>query len=280
MTGNISINNSIFYQNKFIHGYGGGVHLTIANNLENAMIVFSNCTFQKNKAVAPHQYHEHDTQGGGLYIQYRNHSKHGIVYVGHCQFINNEAEWGGGILALFNENAWKNKLVINSSNFSNNCVSNRGNYSVLMAGGGIGISIYSNAFSNDILIEDCKFTGNVAPWGGGLVINSQPSQSHSNKINSLYISRCRFIGNVGRIGAAIHIYCISPPNTPQHCNAEPVIQSCTVSNNRDLPPHSVPHQLVQSQHSIVHTSRFPTVLSQKIEFFNNFGTHSMCTTLV
>ena len=134
VTGNVSINHSTFYQNPSFNGYGGGVYLTVANS----EVTLNNCTFHENKAVFHHPQPTHTAQGGGLYVEYKNHSMYGIVYIEHCQFTNNEAEWGGGILALFNKSAQNNKLVIKASNFKNNCA-NRDSYNVNMAGGGIGI---------------------------------------------------------------------------------------------------------------------------------------------
>ena len=261
--GSVSVTRSNFSQNVFEEGFGGGVHLTIA--AVSGKTEFAHCIFRDNQVV-PLQYN--DTKGGGFYVQYRNHSKNGVLHISDCEFSQNKAQWGGGLLAMFNDNAHNNTLFINSSIFNNNC-NGLQSYSIDMAGAGAAITIYSNATSNRAFVTDCNFTGNAAPWGGGLMIFSKPALMQDSTNNSLIVSGCVFRNNSAHTGAAIHIYCTSPASSPQHCNAYPVVAQSVFVNNKNLETTSA---LSQSPHSIVYVAHFPTLLKQKIEFFNNFGT--------
>ena len=262
VVGRVSVTRSNFSRNVFNCGYGGGVHLTIASLSDKTEFV--KCIFTEN-LVTPL---ENETKGGGLYVQFRNYSKNGVLHIQHCEFIRNLAERGGGLLAIFNDSAHNNTLLINSTKFVHNCNGLK-NYNVDMAGGGAAVTIYSNATSNKIHVMDCHFIGNVAPWGGGLMIFSQPALTRDSANNLLIICHCVFMNNSAHIGAAMYIYCTSPASSPQHCNAYPVLSHSVFVHNNNLPTNTA---LNQSPHSVVYIGHFPTLLERKIEFFNNSGT--------
>ena len=264
VVGKVSITWSTFSRNTFQHGFGGGVHLTIATLSDKTE--FIHCLFTENQASLLLQ---NNTKGGGLYVQYRNESRNGVLHIQNCMFSRNCAQWGGGLLAMFNESAYHNTLLIDSTTFESNCVGLH--YNVAMAGAGAAVTIFSNATSNIAHFSNCNFTGNVAPWGGGLMILSQPDLILKDVAqNSLKISGCLFKNNSGHIGAALHIYCNSPASIPQHCNAKPVIADSVFAQNTDLPKPVT--SISQSPHSIFHIGHFPTHLAQKLEFSNNVGT--------
>ena len=265
--GKVSITWSVFSRNTFQDGYGGGVHLTIATLSDKTE--FLHCVFMDNQVSLVEQ---NGTKGGGLYVQYRKKTQNGIMHIQNCIFSCNNAQWGGGLLAMFNDSAHNNTLLITSTIFENNCNSLR--YNESMAGAGAAITIYSNAASNRAHFENCNFTGNVASWGGGIMILSHPASilndSTRERLNSLKISGCLFKNNSGHIGAALYIYCTSPASSPQRCNAKPVIAQSVFIQNNDLPTPVA--AISQSPHSTVYIGHFPTFLVQKLEFSRNIGT--------
>ena len=264
VVGRVSVVWSNFSQNVFRQGFGGGVHLTITSLSEKTE--FIHCIFSENRVIP---LENNETKGGGLYVQYRNDSQNGILHIINCEFSYNQAQWGGGLLAMFNDNSYNNTLLINSTIFNKNCYG-LPSYNENMAGAGAAVTIYSNATSNKALIIDCNFTGNVAPWGGGLMIFTKPTRKAvSETHNHLNISGCLFVNNSAHIGAAMHIYCLSPASSPQQCNAEPVVAQSVFAHNTDLLLVSA---LRQSPHSIVYIGHFPTVLKKTLEFSNNLGT--------
>ena len=263
VVGKVSVNWSNFSRNTFQNGYGGGVHLTITTR---STTKFIHCIFRENQ-LSLHE--QNNTQGGGLYVQYRNKSHDSNLLVQNCSFSHNDAEWGGGLLAMFNDDAHNNTLLIDSTSFVNNCVGLHYNDSI--AGAGAAVKIYSNATSNNVLFKDCNFTGNVAPWGGGLWIFSKPALVEDSGHKNFTVYGCLFKNNSGHIGAAVYIFCSSPASSPQRCNAKPVIAQSVFIQNIDL-PMPLGSGLSQTPHSIVHIAHFPTFFEQMLKFANNSGT--------
>ena len=60
-------------------------------------------------------------------------------------------------------------------------------------GGGLGISIVGYASNSSVLIQNCTFLANKAPWGGGLMVEFADSSSR----NVLLVEKSLFDGNVG-----------------------------------------------------------------------------------
>ena len=263
VVGTVTVGWSIFTRNKFRHGFGGGVHLTI--DISSNKIEFIHCVFKENQVSLLEQ---NRTHGGGMYIEYRKGSQNGTLEIKNCLFSKNDADLGGGLMATFSDNACNNSLHIESTSFVKNSIGLHYNDSI--AGAGAAVTIYSNAMSNKVYFKNCHFTGNVAPWGGGLWIFSAPD-SAPERPNSLKISGCMFKNNSGHIGAALYIYCSSPASSPQSCNSKPVIAQSSFIQNNDL---SMPlaSEIRQSPHSIVYIRHFPTSLSQMLKFSNNDGT--------
>ena len=56
------------------------------------------------------------------------------------------------------------------------------------------------------MLRGNNFTNNVAPLGGGAISNTFFSSGIPDAPNSLIMSDCTFIGNVGQTGGALSIY--------------------------------------------------------------------------
>lgn len=267
----INVTHSSFIRNKFVNGFGAGVHVTLSFDAnETVKYNFVHCVFKDNKAI-PQEYFNNpfyglDTRGGGLFVQYKRYTHKSQVVVHKCHFSGNMANWGAGLLGRFDDNAYNNTLSITSTTFNYN----HGDIkkSQFVAGAGAMINILSNSTSNVAQIYDCNFTGNVASWGGGVEFYSKPAFRIQKGQNVLSISRCQFKSNFAYNGAAVNMYCSSPATSPESCNVSPSLSDSNFTSNGNLSLISPSDQIVAS---IVLISHFPAVLEGTLIFSHNSG---------
>lgn len=159
----------------------------------------TDCVFENNTAVAINftdsQETEQDgfhyfTSGGGIFLKLNKFSRnrpsfmdvtqaehdtyiHGNRYIfTNCSFLRNEVTRASVSSDYFQEK-FKNPF------------SGRG--------GGLGISMVGYASNSSVLIQNCMFLANKAPWGGGLMVEFADASSR----NVLLVENSTFDGNVG-----------------------------------------------------------------------------------
>ena len=140
-------------------------------------------------------------RGGGLNVVFRGAATQNAVILNQCQFVNNSGVWGGGLRVNFQDEVSKNSFNVNECVFENNhCES--------LAGGGadVGFSYISQPFprKNEIRFFNCKFTKNVAKFGGGLALYSS-SGVYENLSNIIEFERCIWTHNQASYGSAVDI---------------------------------------------------------------------------
>ena len=276
VTGNVTVNNSIFrnnsvpsYEAKIYPGGGGfSVEFTYckpgmlnssmcdngtANN--NASYSFINCTFEGNIATLVDDV-KYSTvafgintpqfgRGGGLSVFFKGQAIQNTVTVDSSRFIRNSAIWGGGFLADFLDYSAGNNLTITDSSFSNNdCTYDRGVYAIGTGGGGVRIALHFynqslNDCSNYIEIIRCDFEGNSAYYGGGLSFSTV--RQMCNLSWSISFQQCNWNGNTARTGSGVDL---NVHTIPEGQVAPVYFRDCSFMNNsNDYVPEQPIYQL-------------------------------------
>ena len=159
----------------------------------------TDCIFENNTAVpinfTDNQETEQDgfhyiTTGGGIFLKLNDFNRnrpsfmsvtraehdtyiHGNRYIfTNCSFLRNEVAGASVSSDYFQE--WFKK------SFSGQ-------------GGGLGVSMMGYASNSSVLIQNCTFLGNKAPWGGGLMVEFADASSR----NVLLVENSFFDSNVG-----------------------------------------------------------------------------------
>ena len=114
--------------------------------------------------------------------------------------------YGGGLnILLFGKESISQAIKITRSKFSENIV--------IAGGGGLALTLCEGATGNQVLIQDCIFSGNQANindpggGGGGLKLSLFTGKDETQDNNNITFNRCNFIGNKAIYGggAAIKI---------------------------------------------------------------------------
>ena len=126
-------------------------------------------------------------------FQYNNHSK-------PMKVLNWMLLYGGGLNILLGNESISQFIKIMKSNFSENIVA--------AGGGGLGLTLCERATGNQVLIEDCNFSGNdakVSPGGGGGGLKLSLFTRKDEMPNDIIFNRCNFIGNEAIYGGGATI---------------------------------------------------------------------------
>ena len=113
--------------------------------------------------------------------------------------------YGGGLNILFGKESISQAIKITRSKFSENIV--------IAGGGGLALTLCEGATGNQVLIQNCIFSGNQANindpggGGGGLKLSLFTGKDGTQGYNNITFNRCNFIGNKAIYGggAAIKI---------------------------------------------------------------------------
>ena len=237
---NSTFQNNIISKNTTItpspNGGGGGFYVEFTyckpgnkacnNDQENVATItgakyqFLHCTFQNNQAhdsssdkgtylVEFESDHVAFGRGGGLSIYVKGDSYDNVFEIVHCDFERNNATWGGGMLAEFQDHTANNTLhIVNSSFINNECY-----YTPTSGTGGGGMRLghcvyHKSKYSvqgNIINIDNCHFSENKALNGGGLSISVARQDTTSDKLAQINITHGIFFHNTARLGSAVHI---------------------------------------------------------------------------
>ncbi len=165
----ISINKCNFYGN--IGGNGCAVHLGTDQTKGS---IIQNSKFYKNKSFDRGPLHLEDTRD---------------IQVNSCDFSDNITN-RGSVHAFESSN-----IVLTNCNFS---------YNQSNAGNGAGIFSWQ---SKQLDIVDCSFTNNVSTNGSAIFINNQSTPFSNQDVDNILIQNCNFSDNIaGQKGAAIYAW--------------------------------------------------------------------------
>ena len=140
-----------------------------------------------------------------------------VAKVIRCAFINNSATAaklvrvtnnafstrifsgrGGGLGVFYNESYHNISLIIANTCFENNYARS--------FGGALYLVKFGEQSQNVYMLKGNNFTNNVAPLGGGAMANTFFSSGIPDSPNTLLMSDCTFVGNVGQTGGALSLY--------------------------------------------------------------------------
>ena len=220
-------NNSVNENETEVIAGGGGVYIEFTyclpsqysvgecyrrHHTNNSKYQFDECNFADNVATSINRKQTDFSisekgifqglgRGGGLNVVFRGAATQNTIMLNNCQFVNNSAIWGGGLKVIFLDQVSRNTFIASECVFENNlCAS--------LAGGGadVGFSYISQPFpqKNIIRFFNCKFTKNVAKFGGGLALYSS-SGAHENLSNIIEFERCIWTHNKASYGSAVDI---------------------------------------------------------------------------
>ena len=156
-------------------------------------VFISNVTFRNNSArpdidISLPRASEAYGHGGAINIRLLR-SINGKVCIENSTFEKNFAEAFGGAVAIATGEASGNKILIRNSTFRNNfCQISR------CAAGALGIDIFSNTSSNEILVTETSFVGNEAKTGGAITLSTSVGQE--GMTDALFLRNCSFEENV------------------------------------------------------------------------------------
>ncbi len=149
-------------------------------------------------------------RGGGLSIYVKGDSYNNTFDVVSCNFEGNNATWGGGMLAEFQDYAAGNTLNVVNSSFLNN----EAYYSPTSGTGGGGMRLghcvyhqskYPLVPGNIINVGNCHFSRNRALNGGGVSISVARQNTSTDMLAQINIDDSVFICNIARLGSAVHV---------------------------------------------------------------------------
>ena len=221
--GVVSISDSIFEHNVvpeqdlFKYAGGGGIFVRMSRYLGGFNeFIFKNCLFLNNKQSTTGNYTfitafgailPGTGRGGGLEIVLTSRSAFNKVIVSNCTFTGNTAFLGGALAIICQGLSRTNDVLIEDSLFSQN-----GCREGLRSGSGgamlLGYSFYNKkspqVSGNNISISNVTFSENCAEVGGGTTFfSSRSRESYFN--NTVSFTKCKWIKNTARVGAAIDI---------------------------------------------------------------------------
>ncbi|KAJ7363229.1 hypothetical protein OS493_011511 [Desmophyllum pertusum] len=179
--------------------------------------MFSNCNFLRNEARLSRTRQDQEeritapelpfSSGGGLVVYFEGNASGCTVEIQACVFKDNLASWGGGLQVEMKDNTEDNNFTMEGTMFWRN--------KAVLAGGGArmgnvpfkGVQLTLNRFN----ISNCSFAENKAEWGGGtsLIGTTIPRKcaKHTDPfVTQFYFYRCRWLKNVGNVGAAMGLY--------------------------------------------------------------------------
>jgi hypothetical protein len=205
-----------FERLTFINGATQNPFIGGALTLVNVQARFVSCTFQNNSANA-------GTGGGVLWI-----AASGVVFQ-DCTFDGNSSSIYGGAMSASDGS----RVFVSGSRFTNNRTNLPGHVGNSAGGAIYGVDSYiqvsGSAFDNNqtgyaggaiylsgawdrpvsqLLVSDCKFTGNLATRDPSVTFAAAAvgGAIHTETQADTKLTRCRFIDNVARQGGAVSIF--------------------------------------------------------------------------
>ena len=282
--GVVSISNSVFKHNVvpeqdlFQYAGGGGIFIRITRHFHRFNeFFFRNCLFLNNQQSTTGNYTfitafgatlPGTGRGGGLEIVLSYSSAFNNVAVSNCTFMGNTAFLGGALAIISQGRSRTNNILIEDSLFSQNgCLKGQRSGS----GGAVlfGYSFYNNQVSNNqISISNVTFRENCAEVGGGTTFFSSRSKD-ANFNNDISFTKCKWIQNVARVGAAIDISPHTNDRLSRGLLPTPLFEDCEfVDNSIVLESRDGNHALGTGT---FFSSLFDITFRSSVNFMNNSG---------
>lgn len=216
--GNVSLinvkfeNNKNFETTKQEESHSGGIEILFTGNIP-ANYEIQDCTFMQNSA--PKGFNSYDTTlrensewrgqsvGGGLGIYFKGNCSMKTVVMSNCNFTNNNANWGGGMHIIFQDQSFANHIEVRDSYFIGNKAS-RG-------GAGVCIRYFKSESRQDdnenhynvIYFHHVMFEKNIGDFGGGLLVLSTYSPYPST--SKIVFRNCEWTKNEALYSSAVDI---------------------------------------------------------------------------
>ena len=237
----LTLNNHTFPFEAGIHINGSTnlafINVTVSNSTGMGMsvfeirgsVIFSGCTFRNNGKTTQSR----GSTGIFIYLS-SNHTVHdSSIKFDHCHFVGNHAyeidqkstPFGrGGGLRIYINSASSNNVSIDHCSFSDNIASRWG--------GGLFMSLHDSSKDNLITIQDTNFNNNTSLMGGGATSFSfQCDCMKSICFNNTFLFQlCLFLNNSAVYGGGSHFSSIPISNTKYEYNQMKYID-CTWMHN-------------------------------------------------
>ena len=156
-------------------------------------------------------------RGGGLSLLFKGSVTKSSVTISNCDVTSNKATWGAGLFIEFQDNSNQNKVLIRNTSLSNNSCELKFDQNYGTGGGGVRVGFISFAKNsvqyNTVAFEHCKFTSNVAYWGGGLSYYTFRERNTTDATNHLSFTNCSWRNNAAVLGSAIDLSVWHPIKT-------------------------------------------------------------------
>ncbi|XP_029206741.2 uncharacterized protein LOC114970464 [Acropora millepora] len=175
----------------------------------NNSYVFTSCHFLRNEAFSRNATKKIDLDvprsvlydGGGLAVYFTGNASGCIVKIETCYFYRNRAMWCGGLQVEILDNSHENSLQLQNTTFEKNYA--------FLGGGGAELVHVPDKFKylrlNQFKVMNCTFIDNTATWGGGILLYGRTILRKFHKHILFRFINCRWLRNVGTIGAAVEI---------------------------------------------------------------------------
>ena len=261
---------------------GSGVYVEFTHHTAhyntNSKYLFQSCKFVGNKVSGPvltaHGYipdlnFNSLNKGGGLCIFIRGQASNNNISIIDTKFQNNSAKWGGGLFLAFYDSPQSNSVVVNNSDFYQNCVSQ------FSGGVSAGYTFFKEEppVQNKIIFHNCNFIANEAKVGGGITIYSAKSEDQKVLENHFEFYNCTWMSNRARYGSAIDV---SPHRWDRLSNGllpVPSFIDCQFKSNEVIQysNYSEPYVQYQTGKGAFLASEFYIHFKGKVYFENNNG---------
>ena len=241
----VYISHSIFSGNKIkeshssISGGGGGLYIELKFSTNAKYEVrFSKFVRNIGSTTEPERtgniYYAFG-RGGGLAIQFRGNARYNVIRITNCTFKENNAQFGAGMFVAFKDTCYNNTLNVEDSQLiSNKAIAKRLDYTDTV-GGGVKVDYAilntnkDHLLHNKAIFNNVTFVANAAFIGGGFSVRTSKEKNVSRPTNLLHFIGCHWLGNRGRLGAAIDLNVIRLHENGQQL--KPHFTNCTFISN-------------------------------------------------
>ena len=267
VSGSNAITNSYFFNNSVAHDAsgGGGLYLEFSycvptlqesvpdcssgSNVPQSYVtggqfLIQSCTFSNNTArvlnetqstfILPQlETHLAFGRGAGLSLFFKGHSVDNSVLVRGCNFTGNQALWGAGLFAEYQDWSKNNSLKVEECEVDWNHCFNYASEEKGTGGGGarLGYIFFdtTHASGNSMSFARVNFCSNRAYYGGGVSFYAarEPDQLHPT--NTLTFRDCKWVLNVARVGSGVDLSVWHP--IPHGATPTPEFSSCSFLRN-------------------------------------------------
>lgn len=258
------------------------------DNVSHAVYLFDSCEFTGNRGkghvsnstsgifVLPvRKNHLSFGRGGGLSIYFKGTAFNNTVLIRNCQISYNHADWGGGLLVEFDDDAIQNQVNVSESCFYHNHCYYMTKYGVAGGGARIASSVYyqssqnKSLLRNEVSISHSNFSYNKALSGGGLSLSfHRQDLSYDHQVFRVDVSNSNFSNNSARLGSAVNVehehFYTSGKLGSVNFNSSMFCNNSILFNNKHL-PYSVGM-------GAVYVSEIPVTFSGTTTFFQNKAT--------